>query len=294
MFSLSLSAFLSTKAPTFSHHVDALELNTVTGGAARRPRQAGPPAAAGTPFLLSPRQTIQSFKLSHSGFFSVCLHFYQQGRRLSRIMLMPLPGPRPPAGPRQAQHHPLLVEIVKQKSRMSARLLVAIVFMGCALPAWGFVSSGLRSVNIMNYRERSYASAFRQRNTLPFAGRPLSQKAVHLRMSDDSTTVKEQCDGPAKEGEIGNVDVSAAKFGTDDIPTDGVIQLSENAKKQLTQLRKARGDAELVLRVGVRSGGCRSIYFHQLNTPLYKLGHALERPPPCCSWPPFQRSINYV
>ncbi len=99
-------------------------------------------------------------------------------------------------------------------------------------------------------------------NTLPFAGLLLSQKAVHLRMSDDSTTVKEQCDGPAKEGEIGNVDVSAAKFGTtEDIPTDGVIQLSENAKKQLTQLRKARGDAELVLRVGVRSGGCRSLYF---------------------------------
>eukprot|EP00291_Cryptomonas_curvata_P021606 CAMPEP_0172173764 /NCGR_PEP_ID=MMETSP1050-20130122/13266_1 /TAXON_ID=233186 /ORGANISM="Cryptomonas curvata, Strain CCAP979/52" /LENGTH=149 /DNA_ID=CAMNT_0012845617 /DNA_START=206 /DNA_END=655 /DNA_ORIENTATION=+ len=80
-------------------------------------------------------------------------------------------------------------------------------------------------------------------------------------MSDDATTVKEQCDGPAKEGAIGNVDVSAAKLTTEDIPTDGVIQLSENAKKQLTQLRKARGDAELVLRVGVRSGGCSGMSY---------------------------------
>jgi hypothetical protein len=145
-----------------------------------------------------------------------------------------------------------------------SRLLVALALMGCALPAWGFVnfvSSGLRTANIMISRNGFSAVALRQRNTLPFTGRPMSQKALHLRMSDESTTVKEQCDGPAKEGEIGNVDVSAAKFGIEDVPTDGVIQLSENAKKQLTQLRKARGDAELVLRVGVRSGGCRFFYF---------------------------------
>ena len=79
-------------------------------------------------------------------------------------------------------------------------------------------------------------------------------------MSDDSTTVKEQCDGPAKVGEIGNVDVSAAKARNqeDEIPTEGVITLSDKAKKQLISLRKSRGDADLVLRVGVRSGGCRS------------------------------------
>jgi hypothetical protein len=141
-------------------------------------------------------------------------------------------------------------------SKMSLRLVVAVVLMGCALPAMGFVSSGLRTANVLNFG-RCSAVARRQMNTLPLAGRQLSQRAVHLRMSEDSTTVKEQCDGPAKEGEIGNVDVSAAKVGIEDIPTDGVIQLSENAKKQLTQLRKARGDAELVLRVGVRSGGCR-------------------------------------
>jgi hypothetical protein len=88
-------------------------------------------------------------------------------------------------------------------------------------------------------------------------------RGLKLKMGAEPTAVKEECTGPAREGEIGNVDVSSLKSTKpeDDVPTDGIINLSENAKKQLHKLRGSRGESELVLRVGVRSGGCRLSQF---------------------------------
>mmetsp|Transcript_62407 Transcript_62407/g.153433 ORF Transcript_62407/g.153433 Transcript_62407/m.153433 type:complete len:205 (+) Transcript_62407:25-639(+) len=78
-----------------------------------------------------------------------------------------------------------------------------------------------------------------------------------LRMSSE---VAEECDGPAKEGAIGNVDVSAAKASSNEIKTDGIITLSDSAKKQVAGLAKSKGGG-LVLRVGVRSGGCSGMSY---------------------------------
>ena len=71
--------------------------------------------------------------------------------------------------------------------------------------------------------------------------------------------IEEECEGPAKSGEVGNIDMSAAKVTTDEIKTDGIVNLSPSAIAQVTQLRKSRGGEELVMRVGVRSGGCRYV-----------------------------------
>jgi len=71
----------------------------------------------------------------------------------------------------------------------------------------------------------------------------------------------EECEGPANDGEEGNIDMSSAKVTVDEIKTDGIINLSPSAIAQVTQLRKSRGGAELVRRVGVRSGGCSGMSY---------------------------------
>jgi len=71
-------------------------------------------------------------------------------------------------------------------------------------------------------------------------------------------SIEEKCDGPAKSGAVGNVDVSAAKVKVDEIKTDGIINLTPEAIAQVAKLRASRGGEEPVLRVGVRAGGCRS------------------------------------
>ena len=69
---------------------------------------------------------------------------------------------------------------------------------------------------------------------------------------------EEECDGPAKSGAIGNVDMAAApKMTSDEIKTDGIINLTPEAIAQVAKLRESRGGEEPVLRVGVRAGGCR-------------------------------------
>ncbi len=69
---------------------------------------------------------------------------------------------------------------------------------------------------------------------------------------------EEECDGPAKSGAIGNVDMAAApKVTKDEIKTDGIINLTPEAIAQVAKLRESRGGEEPVLRVGVRAGGCR-------------------------------------
>ena len=76
---------------------------------------------------------------------------------------------------------------------------------------------------------------------------------------------EEECDGPATSGEIGNVDLSAApKVKADEIKTDGIINLTPDAIAQVAKIRASRGEEEVVLRVGVRAGGCR------YSTPLEK------------------------
>ena len=141
---------------------------------------------------------------------------------------------------------------------MKAVLLAVIL--GCALPTLGLAFSSVLPISSIFQPSRYCAALHKGYSHKSLLGQPGLKRGFKLRMSDDSTTVKEQCDGPAKVGEIGNVDVSAAKARNqeDEIPTEGVITLSDKAKKQLISLRKSRGDADLVLRVGVRSGGCRS------------------------------------
>jgi len=78
---------------------------------------------------------------------------------------------------------------------------------------------------------------------------------------EGTTETDEECEGPAKDGEVGNIDMSAAKVTADEIKTDGIINLSPSAIAQVTQLRKSRGGAELVMRVGVRSGGCSGMSY---------------------------------
>ena len=143
---------------------------------------------------------------------------------------------------------------------MGTHFLVAVLVLGYVQPIQGFAFPVPSYITSRISQGRNCVAAFNQANSLglPYGLRAMSNKPLQLRMSEEPAAVKEQCDGPAKEGEIGNVDVSAAKVKIDEeIPTEGVIQLSDNAKKQLVSLRKSRGDAELVLRVGVRSGGCR-------------------------------------
>ena len=68
---------------------------------------------------------------------------------------------------------------------------------------------------------------------------------------------KEECDGPAKSGEVGNVDMKAVKVKAEEIKTDAIINLSPAAITQIGKIRASRGNEEVVLRVGVRAGGCR-------------------------------------
>jgi iron-sulfur cluster assembly protein len=72
---------------------------------------------------------------------------------------------------------------------------------------------------------------------------------------------EEQCDGPATSGEVGNVDMSAAKVSATEIKTDGIINLTPQAVAQITSLRKSRGEDEVVMRVGVRAGGCSGMSY---------------------------------
>ncbi len=116
--------------------------------------------------------------------------------------------------------------------------------------------NGLISLNKLTYSRNFVASKTRV-STLPSISNGHLKKS---RMSADAaSSEKEQCDGPARSGAIGNVDTSSVKQkkAEDEISTDGVIKLTDNAIKQLKQLKGSRGDVELVLRVGVRSGGCR-------------------------------------
>lgn len=50
--------------------------------------------------------------------------------------------------------------------------------------------------------------------------------------------------------------IDIAQAPSKEIKTDGIINLSESAMKQVAKLRQSK-DGDLVLRVGVRSGGCR-------------------------------------
>ncbi len=72
---------------------------------------------------------------------------------------------------------------------------------------------------------------------------------------------EEECDGPATSGEVGNVDMSAAKVSEGEIKTDGIINLTPQAVAQITSLRKSRGEEEVVMRVGVRAGGCSGMSY---------------------------------
>ena len=67
--------------------------------------------------------------------------------------------------------------------------------------------------------------------------------------------------GSSGEGSVVDMplDVSAAKVPAGEIKTDGIINLTPEAIAQITTLRKSRGQDEVVLRVGVRAGGCRCV-----------------------------------
>ena len=78
-----------------------------------------------------------------------------------------------------------------------------------------------------------------------------------IKVEGGKSEEEEECEGPATSGKIGNVDMSAARVMPDEIKTEGIINLTPQAIAQITTLRKSRGEDEVVLRVGVRAGGCR-------------------------------------
>jgi Fe-S cluster assembly iron-binding protein IscA len=51
--------------------------------------------------------------------------------------------------------------------------------------------------------------------------------------------------------------MKATKVKAEEIKTDAIINLSPAAITQIGKIRASRGNEEVVLRVGVRAGGCR-------------------------------------
>ncbi|EKX34352.1 hypothetical protein GUITHDRAFT_90502 [Guillardia theta CCMP2712] len=130
--------------------------------------------------------------------------------------------------------------------KMTTRLLVPLLLLLLAGYCNAFLSNPLSLTRI----SLSTKVCSVRREKIHFAG---------LRMIEDTST--DECEGPAREGKVGNVDISNSRWNQDEIKTDGIIRLTQPAISQIQKLRTNRGEQEVVLRVGVRAGGCSGMSY---------------------------------
>ena len=135
--------------------------------------------------------------------------------------------------------------------------VVATVVLGALQPAAGFFSAPL-VLRVGGSCHRALAVSAPMAAARPAAGLRLRMVSINV---EGGKSDEEECDGPAKEGAVGNVDMAQAKVSQDDIKTDGIINLTPAAIAQVGQLRASKGGKDLVLRVGVRAGGCSGMSY---------------------------------